>query len=161
MTHRMHKPERNSENRSWRGIVLAVTLGSLLVCLPDLAVGATPRQAAEKTKPEPLIYSVKGPELFRTYCATCHGLDGKGGGPMASSLKATVPDLTVLTKKNQGQFPTQRVRQVIAGGQLPASHGSGEMPVWGPIFHQIENDQDLGNVRLENLVKYLQSIQQK
>ena len=156
-----HKSERNSKHRLWRGTVLAAPLGSLLACLPSPAASATPQQASEKTKPEPLIYSVKGPELFRVYCATCHGSDAKGGGPMASSLKTTVPDLTVLARKNQGQFPTQRVRKVIAGDQLPPSHGSGEMPVWGPIFHQIENDQDLGNVRLENLVKYLQSIQQK
>ncbi len=161
MIHITHKRERNSEHRPWREIVLAAALGSFLACLAGSAAATTPQASSEKTKPEPLIYSVKGPELFRTYCATCHGLDGKGGGPMASSLKAKVPDLTDLAKRNQGQFPTQHVRQVIAGGQLPASHGSGEMPVWGPIFHQIENDQDLGNVRLENLVKHLQSIQQK
>ena len=41
------------------------------------------------------------------------------------------------------------------------SHGSRDMPVWGPIFHQIENDQDFGNVRLQNLIKYLESIQEK
>jgi folate-dependent phosphoribosylglycinamide formyltransferase PurN len=40
-----------------------------------------------------------------------------------------------------------------------ASHGSREMPVWGPIFHQVEEDVDRGNVRVENLVTYLESIQ--
>jgi hypothetical protein len=35
------------------------------------------------------------------------------------------------------------------------------MPVWGPIFHQVEADLDRGPVRVENLVKYLQSIQVK
>jgi hypothetical protein len=45
------------------------------------------------------------------------------------------------------------------GEEVLASHGSREMPIWGPIFHQVESDVDRGNVRLENLVKYLESIQ--
>lgn len=66
----------------------------------------------------PLISSVKGPDLFRAYCASCHGLDAKGTGPAARALKAEVPDLTVLTRTNHGQFPTLRVRQMIMGIKL-------------------------------------------
>ncbi|HTP69806.1 MAG TPA: cytochrome c [Dongiaceae bacterium] len=110
---------------------------------------------------EPLIQSVKGPELFRAYCASCHGATAHGDGPVASNLKAKMPDLTVLTKTNKGKFPAAHVRDVIDGQQAIASHGSRAMPVWGPIFHQVENDQDFGEVRLQNLVKYLESIQQK
>ena len=123
--------------------------------------------ARAQTKPgassqyESLIYSVKGPDLFRVYCASCHGSDGNGGGPVAPALKAKVPDLTVLAKNNGGKFPSVRVRKLIAGDEVLISHGSREMPVWGPIFHQIEADQDFGNVRLDNLTKYLESIQQK
>jgi hypothetical protein len=57
------------------------------------------------------------------------------------------------------RFPAAHVREVIVGEQVVAAHGSREMPIWGPIFHQVEGDQDWGNVRLENLVKYLASIQ--
>jgi mono/diheme cytochrome c family protein len=78
---------------------------------------------------------------------------------MAPTLKASVPDLTVVAKNHGGQFPANLVRKIIAGDEVSASHGSRDMPIWGPIFHQIEWDQDLGNVRLENLVKYLESIQ--
>jgi hypothetical protein len=53
------------------------------------------------------------------------------------------------------------VRRIIAGDEDHATHGSREMPVWGPVFHQIENDQDLGYVRLQNVTEYLISIQQK
>jgi mono/diheme cytochrome c family protein len=140
--------------------LLALALG----CLAGTGLAAARQTApAPSARPQPrnLIYSVKGPDLFRAYCATCHGSDAKGDGPMASALKAKVPDLTILAKNNNGQFPTALVRKVIAGEEIPAAHGSGEMPVWGPIFHQIEYDQDLGNVRLENLVNYLQSIQGK
>ena len=107
----------------------------------------------------PLIQSVKGPDLFRAYCASCHGIDAKGTGPAAPALKASVPDLTLLSRRNLGRFPAAHVREVIVGERVVAAHGSREMPIWGPIFHQVGGDQDWGNVRLENLVKYLASIQ--
>src|ERR1700674_4357276 len=143
-----------------------ILLGFALSCFVLASLGATPQTAPktqEKTKEqlEQLIYSVKGPELFRAHCAACHGSDAKGGGPMAPALKTKVPDLTVLAKKNGGQFPSARVRNSIMGDDAVMSHGSREMPIWGPIFHQVESDQDFGAVRLQNLVKYLESIQIK
>ena len=80
---------------------------------------------------------------------------------MASVLKEKPADLTVLAKNNGGEFPTIKVRKTITGEEVLLSHGSREMPVWGTIFHQIEDDKDFGNARIENLVKYLQSIQQR
>jgi mono/diheme cytochrome c family protein len=106
-----------------------------------------------------LIRPIEGPELFRSYCAPCHGTDAKGAGPAAAALKAKVPDLTLLAKNNRGQFPVAHVRQMIIGDNIVAAHGSREMPMWGPIFHQIESDMDWGNVRLQNLLRYLESIQ--
>jgi mono/diheme cytochrome c family protein len=124
--------------------------------------------SAAQTKPpsskpyEQLIYSVRGPDLFKAHCAVCHGSGGKGDGPMASALKTRPADLTVLAKNNSGKFPTERVQKFISGDDLSlASHGSREMPVWGPIFHQIEEDQDYGAVRLQNLIKFLWTIQVK
>jgi mono/diheme cytochrome c family protein len=124
--------------------------------------------AAAQTKPMPrkqyeqLIYSVRGPDLFRAHCAPCHGSGGKGNGPVAAGLKTKPADLTILAKNNRGGFPTKRVQNVISGDEPSLlSHGSREMPVWGPIFHQIEEDQDFGNVRLQNLIEYLKTIQQE
>jgi len=110
-------------------------------------------------QPIPLIRSVEGLELFRSYCASCHGISGKGTGPAAPALKVQVPDLTLLARDNGGRFPAAYVREVIVGDKTLVAHGSREMPVWGPVFHQIEADVDRGNVRIENLVKYLESIQ--
>lgn len=110
-------------------------------------------------KQQTLIRSVEGVDLYRAYCASCHGKDGKGNGPVAPALKATVPDLTAIAKNNGGKFPVARVRRIITGEGMIASHGSREMPVWGPIFSQVEEDVDRGPVRLENLVQYLESIQ--
>lgn len=107
----------------------------------------------------PLIRSVDGSALFRAYCAPCHGVTGKGHGPAAPALKSKVPDLTLLSKNNGGSFPEAHVRRVIMGDNAVMAHGSREMPMWGPVFHQVQSDVDWGNVRLENLVKYLETIQ--
>jgi mono/diheme cytochrome c family protein len=131
-----------------------------LYCLVFASVVANAQEtAATPSNSESLIYSLKGPDLFQAYCAVCHGVSGKGDGPAASTLKAKVPDLTLLAKRNGGRFSSSLVREFIAGDKVVASHGSREMPIWGPIFHCVEEDRDFGNVRLENLVKYLKSIQ--
>jgi Cytochrome c len=149
-------------------IRLKMLSGMVLGCLLLSSLGASPQTGSHseektpvKTKEqiERLIYSVKGPDLFRAHCAACHGADAKGNGPMVSALKTKAPDLTVLAKNNGGKFPSARVRSQIMGDDVALSHGSREMPVWGPIFHQIESDQDFGNVRLANLLKYLESLQ--
>jgi mono/diheme cytochrome c family protein len=108
-----------------------------------------------------LIQSVKGADLYHAYCASCHGVDGKGNGPVAPALNTRPSDLTTIAQRNGGVFPTDRIRKVIEGEELISAHGSSEMPVWGPIFHRVEWDQDLGSVRLQNVTKYLETIQQK
>ena len=114
-----------------------------------------------RTPDQSTILPLDGARIFRNYCASCHGVNGSGDGPVAPALKTKVPLLTTLAQRNHGTFPTARVRRIIAGDESHAAHGSREMPVWGPVFHQIENDQDLGYVRLQNVTEYLISIQQK
>jgi mono/diheme cytochrome c family protein len=134
-------------------------LGMFLVSAAGAAAQTKP--AAEKQY-EQLIFSVRGPDLFRAHCAACHGPEGKGNGPVGAALKTKPADLTMLAKNNGGKFPTQRIQKFISGDDPSLlSHGTREMPVWGPIFHQVEEDQDFGNVRLRNLIKYLETIQQK
>lgn len=129
----------------------------LLLLLPLISVSAQNRTSQESARP------VDGPGVFRNYCAACHGADGHGDGPVAKALKRDVPDITRLAQHNSGAFPAVHVRNTIMFGtdELFPAHGAKGMPMWGPVFHEIEFDQDLGNVRLENLVKYLQSIQRK
>jgi mono/diheme cytochrome c family protein len=149
---------KTADRRFKRALQLVLALALAGVVLPG--AGKQTQNAPNGKEPStPLIRSVEGPDLFRAYCSPCHGMDGRGAGPAALALKAKVPDLTLLTKNNRGQFPTARVRQMIMGDKVVAAHGSREMPIWGPIFHQVESDMDWGNVRLANLVKYLQSIQ--
>lgn len=129
----------------------------LLVVLVISASGQTTPQLKPPVRP------VDGATIFKNNCAVCHGLEGRGNGPASKALNRRVPDLTDLSHRNGGAFPSVHVRTTIMFGadDLPPAHGSKTMPIWGPIFHEIEFDQDLGNVRLKNITKYLESIQRK
>jgi len=131
------------------------------VFLTLVAVSAQKR-APETTQEKQLLDSFKGPELFKAYCATCHGRDAKGNGPMAASLRIPPADLTRISARNGGTFPFLQVQKIISGEQQsPATHGTREMPVWGPIFSEVSWDQDLGRVRIYSLATYLEAIQVK
>ena len=77
-----------------------------------------------------------GKQEYINSCASCHGEDGKGGGPVAAFLKQKVPDLTVLAKNNAGVFPFARVYDVIDGRQAVAVHGPRDMQVWGMEYRE-------------------------
>ena len=127
-----------------------------------LLIPVAGRAQNQQARPETthLIKSLEGPALYQAYCAVCHGKDGKGSGPMAKSLKVKVPDLTTIAARNRGTFPLDQVEKVISGEEAkPAGHGPREMPVWGPVFSQIAWDQDLGQLRIYNLAKYIESLQ--
>jgi len=101
-----------------------------------------------------------GPEMFRTYCASCHGVDAKGTGPVAKTLKAPPSDLTLLARKNGGKFPANKVMGIL--GDLPGTdaHGSKEMPIWGDLLRTVDRP-DAVKLRLSNITDYLKSIQAK
>jgi hypothetical protein len=80
---------------------------------------------------------------------------------VAPALKFKVPDLTQISKRAGGKFPNARIRAVIEGSETISGHGSREMPIWGPVFHQITADQDLGAVRTDNVTSYIESMQRK
>lgn len=82
---------------------------------------------------------------FEKNCASCHGVDGKGNGPLGNLLQHSASDLTVLAKKNQGVLPMNRLFEVIDGVGVP-SHGTREMPVWG-LEYPIEEAQKLREAR--------------
>lgn len=122
-------------------------------------VGAPQKPALKYVRPEN-ISAARGPEMFRAYCAVCHGLDGRGGGPAADSLKKRPADLTQLSRKNDGKFPSARVGNVIQGFDVLASHGSRDMPVWGSVFRTL-GDSATVKLRVENLTAYLESLQRQ
>ena len=109
-----------------------------------------------------LTDEMDGAALYKAYCATCHGTDGKGFGPMTEWLKIKSPDLTRLSIREGGKFPLARVQRVIAGEEnVTSGHGTREMPIWGPVFSKVTRDEDLGPMRVYNVAKYLETMQVK
>jgi mono/diheme cytochrome c family protein len=113
-----------------------------------------------------------GKQDFLLYCSSCHGVDGKGGGPMALSTPAKPKDLTVLSQANGGVFPYVVVRKIIDGRHdtgLAKAHIKGDMPVWGDVFTlhsgksvpaKVHADA-VAKMRILNIVDYLVSIQEQ
>jgi cytochrome c len=136
---------------------------SLVLCASFLIFAPGAAQSEEmRTETTNLIYSLQGPALYSAYCAVCHGKEGKGGGPMAKSLKVKPPDLTGIAERNGGSFPRDRVQKVLSSEEpLLAGRRTREMPVWGPVFSRVVWDRDLGPVRIYNLTKYLEKMQAK
>jgi len=96
-----------------------ILLGSALALMPTLA-------SAQQTD--------VGKKEFDANCAICHGLSGKGDGPLSGYLTQKVADLTVLAKKNNGVFPFNEVYETIDGRRAVKGHGTRDMPAWGPEY---------------------------
>jgi mono/diheme cytochrome c family protein len=75
-----------------------------------------------------------GPAIYQARCASCHGADAKGNGPVAQVLKLPPTDLTSISKRNGGTFPAVRIVKIVTFGDDMAAHGTRMMPVWGTIF---------------------------
>lgn len=106
-----------------------------------------------------------GVELYQEHCASCHGAQAHGDGPVALSLRVAVPDLTRIAAREGGKFPVDRVRSVIDGRTPLAPHGTRNMPVWGWAFRASTTSTDpQAEYRTQALIgllaDYLRSIQQ-
>lgn len=109
----------------------------------------------------PATYVPPGRQIYKQYCAACHGSDGRGNGPVERSLRKPPSDLTTLAKRHGGAFPDEYVTNVLRFGLGFSAHGSSEMPVWGPIFQDMEQHNEAAvRQRIKNLCEYLESIQQ-
>ena len=140
--------------------------GFVLLAAALLSTGSRIQaQEKEKTVKKAPIQNTSpasGKEMFQTYCAVFHGKDAKGAGPATADLKTTPPDLTTLAKRHDGKFPTDYVNSVLRNGISAPAHGSSEMPVWGPLLRTVSGgDQAIADMRIRNLVRYLESVQAK
>lgn len=111
--------------------------------------------------PPLILESISGRDSFEFYCASCHGKTGKGDGPTAPALKTRPADLASLARRNGGAFPKDRVLAIVTGtgGALPA-HGSTDMPVWGQIFRGLDPSEPRVTHRIENIVAYVETLQE-
>ena len=106
-----------------------------------------------------------GKQMFMNFCAPCHGLDGRGQGPVAASLKQQPANLALLSKKNGGKFPEAHIVSVLQFGSANPAHGTAQMPIWGPMLGKMDSASmsasDARSLRISNLVLYLRSLQEK
>lgn len=132
------------------------------ILLAALLLAVAADRAQDKPAPVEPPGVASGKRLYLEHCASCHGIDGRGAGPVASVLKAPPPDLTTLAQRHDGKFPEEYVAGIIRFGQPIAAHGASDMPVWGPVFAVLEHGNELAvRKRIKNLVDYLATIQQK
>jgi mono/diheme cytochrome c family protein len=135
------------------------SIGSALF-IATIAATVAGAQSTQPRTPTLALESLTGRDSFDVYCASCHGANGTGNGPVASALRTQPADLTMLARRNGGTFPRERVAAFIEGsGRAVPAHGSGEMPVWGVIFRGLEASDARTKVRLNNLVAYVESLQ--
>lgn len=148
--------------RAMKFISVAVALAMLLTFA--FAQQAAPTQSGTVVKHVPIANAApnSGKEMFNSYCAVCHGKDAKGSGPAAAAMKTQPADLTALAKNSGGKYPGSHVAAVIRGQATTASHGSQDMPVWGPLFSSISQGHDSQvQQRITNLTGYIETLQAK
>lgn len=105
----------------------------------------------------------EGAELYSLYCASCHGVEGRGDGPVAVALSPPPADLTRIAEHQGGRFVESKVLSTIDGRYEIAAHGARDMPVWGSIFLEEHRDDPFpvhrGMDDARALVDYLETIQ--
>lgn len=103
-----------------------------------------------------------GSQLFRSYCASCHGAGGKGDGPLAANLRVAPSDLTRLAKRNHGKFDADKIRRAVDGRGPREIHGGSDMPVWGDAFKRAGEGYSEAKVkeRIDALVEHISTLQE-
>jgi mono/diheme cytochrome c family protein len=140
-------------------------LGAVVVALAMIAMAQQEAPSQDKVikhVPVKQTSAASGQEMYHSYCAVCHGTDGKGVGPAASALKVPPTDLSTLSEKNGGKFPALHISSILRGEAETPAHGSKDMPVWGPLFRNLSQGHDAEvQQRISNLNQYIESIQKK
>ncbi len=104
-----------------------------------------------------------GFEVYRVYCAACHGVFADGKGPVAPALTSPPVDLSRLSERYGSPLRSKELAEVIDGRTMARSHGTSDMPVWGErLYEGKRNSQKLENVRrgtILRIIEYLNAIQ--
>ena len=138
---------------------------SLLTAVTSTAMVAFAQQGTLKVHPVHIreTSAASGRQMYVSYCASCHGMNGTGNGPASPALKVPPADLTSLTRKNSGEFPAIHLNSVLKFGVENPAHGSAEMPVWGNLLPSLNkggaNPEAQAQLRIANLTEYLRTIQ--
>ena len=134
--------------------LIAMMLAGTIILVSQETTSPVKHATAAATPPS------SGKEMFMSYCASCPGKDAKGNGPAA--LGQAPADLIGLARQHGGKYPSDPVTSVLRGQRQLMAHGDQDMPVWGPVFWKIsQGHEELVQMRIANLNKYLESLQEK
>lgn len=135
---------------------------SMLVAAVTLTISASVAQAQTTVNKAPIKQTpvTDAKQMFDTYCAVCHGKDGKGTGPAAKALTKAPADLTKISARNGGVFPDIHVRRFIEGLDEVPAHGTRDMPMWGDLFRSLNGETSTSQLRIAALAEYLKAMQQ-
>jgi len=80
---------------------------------------------------------------------------------VAENLRFQPPDLSLLAKRNGGDYPVEKVHRIVDGRQPLPGHGGPEMPIWGDAFRNAETGYDDAKVKekIRSIVDYLRTLQ--
>jgi mono/diheme cytochrome c family protein len=125
-----------------------------------LATPPAPAWGQQSTTASPPAVEM-GAQHYRVYCASCHGREGAGDGPVADYLRFAPPDLRKMARRNRGKFDFDTAYKMIDGREAIAGHGGPDMPIWGDAFLEAREGYSREKVRerITQLVRYLESIQ--
>ena len=127
-----------------------------------LILSALTSGCSEGTGEETIARSAAPPtsrEMFINDCASCHGVDGSGNGPLAAEFKVAPPNLRLLKQANNGRFPSRDVQLSIDGRAMPRAHGLPDMPVWGRQWIRMGLEEAEIKARAISIASYVSSIQ--
>jgi nucleotide-binding universal stress UspA family protein/mono/diheme cytochrome c family protein len=150
----VREPRARKAREVEKGTVKKLATASMVVLAAILLLPKTVSAQDQKQ-------TTTGREVYRTYCATCHGTSAVGDGPLASNMVKKPANLTEIAKRNGGTFPSEVVFKTIDGRSPIKGHGGPDMPVWGEAFQRSREagDQDRVKSVIQSLVDYLESIQ--
>lgn len=139
------------------GIALAAML---LAAISGIVMGQAGEATQEAKKTVQKVAAThgnpeSGAQMWKDYCAVCHGATGAGDGPAANILESPPADLSLMTKRNNGKFPAEHFASVLRSGIGGPAHGTSDMPFWGPLFRS-HTDR-----RIRDLSAFVESLQQK
>lgn len=137
---------------------------ALVIAMLALTAAASARRQTGEVKTTPVQTTYSGQDLFRVYCAACHGASGHGDGPLAANMKRPPRDLTRFAIRNGGGiFSTTLITRIIDGRTPVKGHGGPDMPVWGDAFKASGTGLSEESVkeRIAKLAEYIQEIQQR
>lgn len=147
-----------ASSKKLRRALRLAALGKVAVLAMPLGAGA----AAAGAEGDAVLAEI-GASAYQKRCASCHGLDGRGHGPVSDALRVPPPDLTRIASRRGGTVSWGEIARFIDGRFEITAHGTREMPVWGERLGADVPDSRLGEEitrgTIASLIEYLKTIQ--